>query len=54
MEVKNKINDRRYNDYSLLGIALDSGFNSKTAFNRVFKKIAGMTPSEFKKQYIDK
>lgn len=33
--------------YSLLAIALDSGFNSKSSFNSVFKKQKGMTPSAF-------
>lgn len=32
---------------SLLGIALESGFNSKATFNRVFKKMEGKSPSEF-------
>ncbi len=32
---------------SLLGIALESGFNSKATFNRVFKKMEGRSPSEF-------
>ncbi len=32
---------------SLLGVALDSGFNSKATFNRVFKKMEGKSPSEF-------
>lgn len=36
--------------YSLLGLALQAGFNSKTSFNRIFKSIAGMTPSEYQKQ----
>ncbi|MBT8190072.1 MAG: helix-turn-helix domain-containing protein [Bacteroidia bacterium] len=35
--------------FSILGIALDSGFNSKASFNRVFKKKAGMTPSQYLK-----
>lgn len=35
---------------TLLGLAFESGFNSKTAFNSVFKKLEGMTPREFKKQ----
>jgi AraC-like DNA-binding protein len=47
-EVKEKIANVKYNDYSLLGIALDCGFNSKSAFNRIFKKFTGQTPSEFK------
>lgn len=35
---------------NLLGIALESGFGSKSTFNLVFKKNTGMTP----KQYLDK
>jgi AraC-like DNA-binding protein len=35
--------------YSVLGIAFESGFNSKTSFNNTFKKITGLTPSGFKK-----
>ncbi|MEJ5049226.1 helix-turn-helix domain-containing protein [Chryseobacterium culicis] len=34
---------------SILGIAYESGFNSKTSFNTTFKKVTGQTPSEFKK-----
>lgn len=48
-EVKRKINNPEFKDYSILGIALDSGFNSKTTFNRFFKKITGFSPSEYKK-----
>ncbi|REC62896.1 helix-turn-helix domain-containing protein [Chryseobacterium pennae] len=33
-----------------IGIAFESGFNSKTAFNTIFKKMTGMTPSEFRKE----
>lgn len=32
---------------NILDIALQSGFNSKASFNRVFKREAGVTPSEF-------
>ncbi len=48
-EVKAKLNDPDFSKLSLLGIALESGFNSKSAFNRIFKKITGITPSEYKK-----
>ncbi len=37
----------RNNNFSLLGNALDSGFNSKSSFNGVFKKHKGMTPSQY-------
>ena len=48
-EVKTKLNDPAYKHLTLLGIALESGFNSKTTFNRVFKQITGITPTEFQK-----
>jgi AraC-like DNA-binding protein len=32
---------------SLLGIALDCGFNSKATFNRAFRKFTGTSPGEF-------
>ena len=34
---------------SLIGLAYESGFNSKTVFNTSFKKEVGMTPKEFLK-----
>jgi pentatricopeptide repeat protein len=35
---------------SLLGLAFESGFNSKTVFNTYFKKETGKTPKEFLKE----
>lgn len=32
---------------SLLGLALDCGFNSKATFNRAFRKFTGQSPKEF-------
>lgn len=32
---------------TLLGIGLDCGFNSKTTFNRAFKKYTGLTPNQY-------
>jgi len=45
----NKLKFGDADNFSLLGIAFDCGFNSKSSFNRVFKNITGKSPSEFKK-----
>jgi len=38
-----------YPDKTILEIALSSGFNSKSSFNGVFMKTAGVTPSDYRK-----
>jgi AraC-like DNA-binding protein len=50
-EVKGKLLDPGYNHYSVLGIGLECGFNSKTSFNRIFKEETGYTPSALKKNH---
>ncbi|MBO0592202.1 helix-turn-helix domain-containing protein [Cellulophaga sp. E16_2] len=42
-----KVNKEGYRNHTFLGIALDVGFNSKSSFNRSFKKITGKTPREY-------
>lgn len=37
-------------NFTLLSLAFDCGFNSKTSFNRNFKKVTGLSPSEYLKQ----
>jgi AraC-like DNA-binding protein len=44
-----KLLSEKKNQFSLLGIAYESGFNSKTSFNTIFKKMTQQTPSEFRK-----
>ncbi|MFN4000392.1 helix-turn-helix domain-containing protein [Algoriphagus sp.] len=48
-ESKRLLLDKKFNHLSMVGIALEAGFNSKTAFNTAFKKFTGHTPSEFRK-----
>jgi AraC-like DNA-binding protein len=48
-EVKKKFSDPEYKDENILTIAFDSGFNSKSSFNNVFKKITCMTPRGYRK-----
>ena len=45
--VKQHLQDGLPQQYSLLGIAQECGFNSKATFNRTFKKFAHKTPSEY-------
>jgi tetratricopeptide (TPR) repeat protein len=40
-------NTPEYQHYTLLALAYESGFNSKTTFNAFFKKIKGQTPSQY-------
>jgi AraC-like DNA-binding protein len=48
-EAKKLLLSGEHNHYSILGIAYEAGFNSKTTFNTTFKKATGLTPSQFKK-----
>jgi AraC-like DNA-binding protein len=43
------LKDSSNRDKSILHVLFDAGFNTKSVFNRVFKKHTGMTPSDFKK-----
>ncbi len=48
-EFKKRVEEGSADTFSLLGIALDCGFNSKSSFNRIFKNTTGQTPSEYKR-----
>lgn len=45
--VKNKLDLGEHHTTTLLGIALDCGFNSKATFNRAFKKSTGTSPKDY-------
>ncbi|MBD2715084.1 helix-turn-helix domain-containing protein [Microvirga sp. STR05] len=45
-EAERCLRDPKFRHYTLLAVALEAGFNSKSTFNRVFKKLRGLTPSE--------
>jgi AraC-like DNA-binding protein len=49
-EFKRKANSGDSQKYTLLTLAYDSGFNSKSSFNRNFKKVTQLSPSEYLKQ----
>ncbi len=51
-EVKRMLADPAKDEYTVLRIAFEAGFNSKTVFNTMFKKITGLTPSEFRKKTV--
>lgn len=50
-EAKQLLTDPAHADKTILDILLESGFNSKSAFHRFFKRLAGMPPSEYRKQH---
>lgn len=41
-----------YDHYTIIAIAYDCGFNSKSTFNNLFKQFTGLTPSEYKKRKV--
>ncbi|GAA4355266.1 hypothetical protein GCM10023185_17940 [Hymenobacter saemangeumensis] len=45
--LKQRMDDPRARQFTLLSLAFEVGFNSKTAFNRAFKKQTDQTPREY-------
>lgn len=50
-EFKRLVADPKNKHISILGLAMDAGFNSKATFNRIFKSHTGLTPSGFRGSY---
>jgi len=47
-EAKKGLADPGKQHFTVLAIGFEAGFNSKTAFNTIFKKYTNMTPSEYR------
>jgi len=48
-EFKRLISNPKNRQFTLMAIAYDCGFNSKSSFNRYFKKMTDLTPSQYVK-----
>ena len=46
-EVKKRLDDPKFSHLTLIGIALDCGFNSEASFYRIFRKIDGNSPKNY-------
>lgn len=51
-EACRRITDDIYNQYTIEAIGQSVGFKSRTNFAKVFKKITGLSPTEFKKEHV--
>jgi AraC-like DNA-binding protein len=49
-EAKKLLASSKMEDLNIVGIAFASGFNSKTTFNTTFKKMVGISPSQYSKE----
>lgn len=46
------LHQENFANYTMFGIATEVGFSSKSSFNATFKKLKGLTPSQYKKQHM--
>lgn len=51
-ESKRYLADEKYKDMTIMDILLESGFNSKSAFQRFFKRLTGISPTEFRREAL--
>ena len=49
-EAARKMQDPAFDHITLLGIAFESGFNSKSTFNRAFRQMTGKSAAEYKNE----
>jgi len=50
-EVKKRLGSAADAEKTILDIAFDAGFGTKTSFNRTFVRMTGKTPSQYRKEY---
>ncbi len=50
LEVKRMIREGEHQHLSVHGMAMEAGFKSKTSFHRSFRKMTGMTPTQYRAQ----
>ena len=53
-ESKRYLSDEKYIDMTIMEILLESGFNSKSSFQRFFKRFTGTSPTEFRRDALQK
>ncbi len=46
-EVKRYLSDKKNRSFTILSLAYEAGFNSKSSFNNIFKKFTGLSPTEY-------
>jgi AraC-like DNA-binding protein len=51
-EVQNRLKNPAFKEHSLLRIALECGFNSKSSFNATFRRFTEISPKEFRKTIL--
>ena len=50
-EMKERLTDPEYREYTVLRIGLDAGFNAGTTAHREFKKRTGLPPAKYRKRF---
>jgi len=53
-EVKRRLLNSKFEHLTIVAIAFDSGFNSKSTFNSIFKQQTGTTPSKWRDEELKK
>ena len=52
-EAKRLLSDKAYEHLTVLEILMESGFNSKSSFQRFFKRLTNLSPTEFRKNAFE-